>query len=322
MKRISLVTILVIVYALFPVASNATLPTGKAVQVKQVIDTSFVAPSGCTIQRFRIHSPSMQREIKVAVVLPPSYLTDKGKKFPILYTLHGKGAPYDTYAAMTLLQNELKEKPFIYTCFDGDDYSMYVDSKFSIKTARQASDTTKQKSLFTTFFFNEFIPAIDDWYRVDNTKRGLTGFSMGGYGALHYALVHPEMFCSVSGLSSVFLDITEKGSIGRLKAMLGPFEENKADYEALDHYKRIAAFKAKGEAIPPIYLACGTEDPLIVQSRKMKTYLESLGITIEYKESPGIHNWAFWHPQSVGVAEFHWKYFNSKPKLAAPKNRK
>jgi putative tributyrin esterase len=132
---------------------------------------------------------------------------------------------------------------------------------------------------------------------------------MGGYGALHYALVRPEMFCSVSGLSSVFLDTSEKGSVGRLRSMIGSYEDNKAEYEALDHYKRLAALKAKGKKIPPVYLACGTEDPLIVQSRKMRDYLKSLGLPVEYKESPGVHNWAFWHPESVGVAVFHWKYF-------------
>ena len=304
-SKVLLIAALIIV-SLFPEKSYSSLPK------KQVVDTSFVAPSGCTIQRFRIYSNSMQRDIKVAVVLPPAYQNDKKRKFPILYTLHGASAPYDTYAAMNLLQNELKEKPFIYTCFDGDSFSMYIDSKYPIKTAREKVDTTKRRSLFTTFFFKEFIPALDKMYRVDKSKRGLTGFSMGGYGALHYALVNPEMFCSVSGLSSVFLDTSEKGSAGRLRSMIGPYEENKADYEAIDHYKRIAALKAKGKKIPPVFLACGKEDPLIVQSRKMRDYLKSLNLTVEYKESPGLHNWAFWHPESVGVAKFHWKYFRDE----------
>ena len=301
-------------FGLVLVIGFQTSSSGVNPRSKQVIDTSYVAPSGCTVQRFRIYSPSMKRDVKVAVVLPPVYQTDQKQKFPILYTLHGSGAPYDTYAAMPLLQNVLKEKPFIYTCFDGDTFSMYVDSKYPLKTARDRADTTKRTSLFTTFFFKEFIPALDKIYRVDKKKRGLTGFSMGGYGAMHYGLVHPEMFCSISGLSSVFLDASAKGDASRLKAMLGPFEENKADYEALDHYKQIANLKAKGKFIPAIYLACGTEDPLIVQSRKMKSHLESLGIPVEYREAAGVHNFAFWHPESVLVAEFHWKYFRNDKK--------
>jgi S-formylglutathione hydrolase FrmB len=289
-------------------------------EFKRIADTSYVTESGCTVERFRIHSPSMERDIKVAVVLPPAYKTDQSRKFPVLYTLHGSGAPYDTYAAMSILQAQQKDKPFIYTCFDGDDRSMFIDSKFPMVTARKSeNDKTERKSLFTTFFFDEFIPAIDSWYRVDAEKRGLTGFSMGGFGALHYALVHPEMFCSVSGLSSVFMDVSTITDSGRnmMHGMLGPIKENRADYEALDHYKRLAALKTKGIAIPPIYLACGTEDALLKQSRKMKAYMDSLHIPSEYREAPGIHNWIFWHAESVGVAEFHWKYFKASGEVKA-----
>jgi S-formylglutathione hydrolase FrmB len=294
-------------------------------QFKRIIDTTYVTESGCTVECFRLHSPSMARDIKVAVVLPPVYKTDKTGKFPVLYTLHGMSAPYNTYAAMSNLQSQMKDKPFIYTCFDGDDRSWYIDSKFPFATARKSDkDTTKRKSLFDTFFFAEFIPAVDSWYRVDTDKRALTGFSMGGFGALHYALVHPEMFCSVSGLSSVFLDVSTMTDNGRnmFKDMLGPLKENRAAYEALDHYKSLSALKAKGVAIPMVYLACGTEDALLKQNRKMKAFLDSLHIPNEYREAPGIHNWIFWHGEAAGVAEFHWKYFNAANKGKAVANKK
>lgn len=297
----------------------------KESQFKRIIDSTRVTESGCTIEFFRLHSTSMERDIKVAVVLPPAYKTDKAKQFPVLYTLHGMSAPYSTYAAMSNLQAQLKDKPFIYTCFDGDDRSWYIDSRFPFATARKVEkDTTNRKSLFDTFFFVEFMPAIDSWYRTDSGKRALTGFSMGGFGALHYALVHPELFCSVSGLSSVFLDTSNMSVLGRnmLKEELGSFRENKAAYEALDQYKKLASLKAKGVAIPPIYLSCGTEDPLVSQNRKMRAYLDSLHITNEYREAPGIHNWIFWHAESVGVAEFHWKYFQTSNNGKAVEKKK
>jgi S-formylglutathione hydrolase FrmB len=304
---------------------NAATKGAAPEQFKRIMDTTYVTESGCTVEKFRLHSPSMERDIKVAIVLPPAYKTDQSRKFPILYTLHGSGAPYDTYAAMSILQAQLKDKPFIYTCFDGDDHSMFLDAKFPMVTARKSEkDTIKRKSLFDTFFFAEFIPAIDSWYRVDINKRGLTGFSMGGFGALHYALVHPEMFCSVSGLSSVFMESSTIPDWGRnmLQGILGPIKENRAAYEAVDHYKRLAVLKATGVAIPPIYLACGTEDGLLKQSRKMKGYMDSLHIPSEYREAPGIHNWIFWHAESVGIAEFHWKYFIAKEgKEGSQKNK-
>jgi S-formylglutathione hydrolase FrmB len=109
------------------------------------------------------------------------------------------------------------------------------------------------------------------------------------------------------------MDVSAFENPGRIRyeEMLGSFRENKPYYEAIDHYRRLVLLKEKGVQIPAIYLSCGTEDYLIGQNRKMKAHLDSLGIPNEYREAPGEHNWKFWHPESVGVAEFHWKYFQS-----------
>src|SRR5215510_902818 len=50
----------------------------------------------------------------------------------------------------------------------------------------------------------EFIPMIESTYRVNATRttRGISGISMGGYGALKIAMKHPEMFGSVSAHSA------------------------------------------------------------------------------------------------------------------------
>ena len=91
---------------------------------------SEASGEGCTIDSFSIFSKSMEREIRVVVILPPEYKTNPGKKYPILYTLHGGGAPYDTYSKMSPLRNALKTKPMIVTCFDGDRGSWFVDSPY------------------------------------------------------------------------------------------------------------------------------------------------------------------------------------------------
>jgi S-formylglutathione hydrolase FrmB len=280
---------------------------------KRTMDTTYITTEGCRVERFRIYSPSMERDIRAVVVLPPAYLADQARQFPILYTLHGHAAPYDTWAEMSLLRAQLKDKPFIYTCFDGDNSSQYIDARFPQVTARESeADTTTRKSLFFTFFFNEFMPAIDGWYRVDGAKRGVTGFSMGGGGALTYGLNRPELFTSVSVLSSGMssLDTLNEKRMQSLAAKLGPFAENRTAYQVLDHARLIAELKKKGAAIPALYASCGTEDAGIARARAMKATLDSLGIPVEYVETAGAHNWKFWHPASVGVAKFHWKYFS------------
>lgn len=305
---------LAFVIVAFATSCEKNTPETSMTDGQLVIDSTRLFESGCTVKYLRVHSTCMERDIKTVVVLPPAYDANPAQKFPILYTLNGTGAPYDTWAEMPKLQAQLGDKPFIYICFDGDYRSWYIDAKITTCDFNPASSGLPRKSLFTTFFFEEFMPAIEDSYRVDTTKRGVTGFSMGGFGSLHYALSHPKKFCSVSGLSSLFLDVSDSTSMlmSLMKDMLGPFQQNRADFLALDQYRRIASLTANGVTIPPVYLSCGADDPLVVHSRRMKAYMDSLGVAVEYVEVPGGHNWEFWHPASIDIAAFHWKYF-SKP---------
>ncbi|MFH0759450.1 MAG: alpha/beta hydrolase-fold protein [Bacteroidota bacterium] len=176
---------------------------------RRTIDSTVVAGTNYTVDYFRLYSPSMQREIKILVATPPSYKKNPQKEFPVLYTLHGANSPYDTWHHLLRLQDNIKDKPFIYTCFDGDAASNYIDSYYPLSTSRDRSDTTQQLSLFKTFFFDEFMPVLDQWYRIDATKRGITGYSMGGQGALNYMLVAPDKFTAISSLSTTVLDFSD-----------------------------------------------------------------------------------------------------------------
>lgn len=283
---------------------------------------SEVTAEGVKIERFTVFSPSMQRDIRVVVVLPPAYLVEGDEAaYPILYTLHGRGAPHDTWASMSRLRAQLKNKPFIYTCFDADNASYYLDAEYPIRTARgkvEPENDPPKSSKFTTFFFDEFLPAIDAWYRVDPKARGVTGFSMGGSGEMTYMLRRPEMFCAVSGLSSAFLDskdLESKPMKGLLENMGSP-EEFPERYKAVDHYLQIEKQLEAGTKLPPLYQHIGTEDFLLDMNRKFKTTAEATGLDLTYRESPGGHNWAFWHSASVGVAEFHWKHFQKARQAA------
>ena len=115
----------------------------------------------------------------------------------------------------------------IVACFDGGNASFYLDApnkevekevvfKKPRKNRRNTEEEVKKAlekweeikpivtSLYTAFFFEEFIPAIDSFYRTDSNNRAITGFSMGGFGSMHYMLEKPQMFKSISGLSSAF----------------------------------------------------------------------------------------------------------------------
>jgi S-formylglutathione hydrolase FrmB len=52
--------------------------------------------------------------------------------------------------------------------------------------------------------------------------------------------------------------------------------------------------KNDGSPLPELFIACGSEDFLIEDNRKMNAHLDKLGYDVTYEESPGTHNWEFW----------------------------
>ena len=54
----------------------------------------------------------------------------------------------------------------------------------------------------------EFFPYIESRYRAapGRANRAISGISMGGYGALHLAFRHPQLFSSVSAHSAALID--------------------------------------------------------------------------------------------------------------------
>jgi S-formylglutathione hydrolase FrmB len=265
----------------------------------------------CVVERFECESPTMGRAIKAWIVLPPAYQAEReGTALPVLYALHGYGAPWDTYAKMTRLRQSLKDQPMIVVGFDGDTGSWYVDSP------------SQPNSQFTTFFFEELIPSVEAQWNTDG-RRAITGFSMGGFGAMHLALTRPEAFVSVSGFSTA---IDPLGGLPEriLKGFLPLLGEDYASEESplrLNH--RLSRLIKEGGHFPPLYQHCGTEDRLLAAQRRFCDLLAELNqeirekqietgheISYRFVETPGAHDWAFWHGNIAELLHFHFEQFN------------
>ena len=262
------------------------------------------------IEHFAVRSASMGRDIKAWAVLPPAYAADGGARFPVLYALHGRGAPYDTFSKMPKLQNQLSAQPMIVVGFDADNSSFYLDAETPQNTARSGDPETLASSKFSTFFFDELVPALDARYRIAADQRMITGFSMGGFGAVHYMLQRPEMFRSVSAMSGAFFEAAPPSAkwAERLTPLLGSPETASASYEKLAFFPRIERLAKEGVKLPPIYLCCGTEDKITPDdSRRMHAYLDRIGVPNAYHESAGGHDWSYWSSTITQVLDFHWK---------------
>jgi len=250
-----------------------------------------LAAASCLVQAIPLHaaqeirdtfySDIMGIEVAYAIVLPDSYDSEPDRIFPVLYGLHGTGSPYDTWANMPPLKREIDgDYPAVIATFEGKR-SFYLDHP------------TDQSSQYTSFFFEEFVPFVETTYRAGRkaSLRGITGFSMGGYGAIHLTLEKPDFFSSTSTLS-------------------GAFDRNPFGQTDLVPINRIPVAAAAGTVLPPIYINCGTADALITDNRQFESLLTTEGYPHVYIETQGAgHNWPFWRDTSEDVIHWHYQYF-------------
>jgi S-formylglutathione hydrolase FrmB len=130
--------------------------------------------------------------------LPPGYNASQAR-YPTLFFLHGLFENYHAWDenggkdVFDDLRKRGKIGPFIVILPDGDN-SFYVNSY-------------NGRYRYEDFFIQELVPFVDRTYRTiqDARARGVSGVSMGGYGALHLAMRHPDIFGSASAQSAALV---------------------------------------------------------------------------------------------------------------------
>jgi S-formylglutathione hydrolase FrmB len=145
-------------------------------------------------------SKILARSVSYCIVLPASFDTNKAKHFPILYSLHGLGdnEQFFVHSGLWNLVEDMTEKgelkEFLIATPDGRA-SFYINSKDG-------------KDRYANFLLQEFFPFIEKRYRAapGRANRAISGVSMGGYGALHLAFQHPQLFVSVSAHSAALIE--------------------------------------------------------------------------------------------------------------------
>jgi pimeloyl-ACP methyl ester carboxylesterase len=139
----------------------------------------------------------------VSVYLPPGYY-ETNQRYPVIYFLHGFMGDDRMMVPMAELLDFAIEKhkirPFIMvvpnqkTTYDGSFYSNTIFGRWED---------------FTAF---DLVAYMDRNFRTiaKCESRGITGHSMGGYGALKLAMHHPDIFNSVYALSPGALAIVRE----------------------------------------------------------------------------------------------------------------
>ena len=217
-----------------------------------------------------------------------------GKRYPVLYLLHGAYGCYNDWSHKTNLDSLANKYDVIIVCPDGQD-SWYFDSPI---------DPTMQ---FETYVSKELVEYIDSHYRTiaNRYMRAITGLSMGGHGALFLAWKHPEVFWSCGSMSGN-MDITQFPDRWHIKDRLGDYESNKQRWQ--DHAVCNLVERLKSNVLQPaqnIIIDDGLNDIFIKNNIALHEQLVENGINHDFTVRPGRHSWDYW----VNSLDYHMMFF-------------
>ncbi len=225
-----------------------------------------------------VFSASMQKSIKTVVITPAQSIADK--KLPTLYLLHGYGGRYDDYVRrVDQLQDWVDQYQVVVVCPDGGHGSWYWDIP---------GDDQFQ---YETFVAKELVSYITDHYKVHNESmfRAITGFSMGGHGALYLALRHQDVFGAVGSVAGG-VDIRPFPNNWDIAKRLGTYAENREAWSSRTIMEMLHLMAGK---TIPVFIDCGRQDFFYPVNLRLHQKMDELNIPHHYHSMPGAHNWAY-----------------------------
>ena len=255
-------------------------------------------------------SKLLGRTVPYCVLLPPSYDADKSRSFPILYFFHGLGDDEQMFVhtgGWNLVEDlwERKQLGEFLIATPAAGATFYINSHDG-------------KARYEDFLVEEFLPGIERKFRakLGRANRAVSGVSMGGYGALHLAFRHPELFSAVSAHSGALIE--------KLPAFLGGVAQNSPrarvfggtfgsppDAAFWDRNSPIAVAKTASLGNLKIYLDCGSEDDFGFEAgaTALDRVLTSRKIRHEFHLYPGRHDWQYFATHLPASLEFHSRLF-------------
>ena len=254
--------------------------------------------------------------IDYTVYLPYGYSARKNAKvrYPVLYLLHGRG---DTMQAWTQIKAELDKliddgtiSPVIAVLPDApwsERGSWYVDSAYDGGTAVETALT------------RDLVSHVDSTYRTAAHRgaRLIGGYSMGGYGALRYALAHQDLFANALVLSpAVYNPLPPGDSSAREYGAFGQDGERFVD-EVYQRLNYPALLPTLDPDLPVrMFIAVGDDEwanPDPVDAKHDLDYeaatlynnvRRSDAVAAQFRVLDGGHDWDVWRPAFVaGLTE-------------------
>jgi len=156
---------------------------------------------------------------------------------------------------------------------------------------------------YFTYLTEELPHYLADVFNLKPSREDtfIAGNSMGGYGAIKAALLHPELYSAAASLSGVL-------TLAVL-ALIPDSDPRKAEFAQLfggldnltggEHDPAVWLERAAKDpaCLPSLFISVSRQEDIYPLSGMFHTACQALGVKSEYHEQDGAHDWFFWDGQ-------------------------
>lgn len=222
----------------------------------RAVDVLLILPSRTTMEGMMDKGQTLKNH----------YQSIKDKKFPLLILLHGMANNFKTWANYARVELYAEEHNIAIAMVSGEN-KFYLNNK-----ADKWYDFIEYE--LKDYLYGTFPISSDP---KDNY---IAGLSMGGFGALYHGISNPKAYAAIGSFSGA-IHIDGKG-----------FENMGVEPE----FTPIPEMALKNKKdLPPLYVACGTDDFLYQANIDFVKFLDDNKIKNYHEFVPGFtHEWRFW----------------------------
>lgn len=245
-----------------------------------------------------IKSTVLNQEMNYTVLLPANYAADT-LHYPVIYLLHGYGGDENSWLNRCDVEHIMDSL----TRIDAVPASIII-----MPEARNSYyiDDYLHRFKMGTYFIQEFIPSIENQYRVahGSQNRLIAGLSMGGYGAVILSMKNPGMFGTCISLSgavrtdSILVGLTQKTFERYYSPLLG--DSLKGIDRITSHWLQHSPYHLMNDSLATFYqqqrwyFDCGMYDFLLPANEALHQLFLNYTIPHEYHMRIGKHQWEYW----------------------------
>jgi enterochelin esterase-like enzyme len=169
------------------------------------------APHTGTVEHIKVHGQALEGNLEgdspdrdVTVYLPPSYATERARRYPVVYLLHGYGGTDANWTGRQVNLPEIADK--LFAARSVREMIVVMPNAFSLHKGSMYSNSVTTGD-WESYVARDLVVYVDGHYRTipERMSRGLAGASMGGYGAIRIAMKRPDVFSSLYILSACCL---------------------------------------------------------------------------------------------------------------------